>query len=125
MSAFDPKRTSRTAITTTARSVACLRAPDTVTEAAEIMRGLINRIVLTPKGEVLRAELHGDLAVLARFAQAEESRAEGDSALRLSVVAGVGFENFCPGCATMGFQGPWLASSPHPRKIQKGPLRRK
>jgi hypothetical protein len=73
------------------------------------MRGLINRIVLTPKGEVLRAELHGDLAVLARFAQAEESRAEGDSALRLSVVAGVGFENFCPGCATMPLAGP-LAS---------------
>jgi len=76
------------------RLTEALNAPDTVTEAAEIMRSLIDRIVLTPDGEVLRAELHGDLAVLARFAQAKESRAEppGDSALRLSVVAGVGFE---------------------------------
>jgi hypothetical protein len=61
-----------------------------VAEAAEIMRGLIDRIVLTPEGDGLRAELHGDLAVLARFAQGKEGRAEstGDSALRLSVVAG-------------------------------------
>jgi site-specific DNA recombinase len=76
------------------RLTEALNAPDTVTEAAEIMRGLIDRIVLTPEGDVLRAELHGDLAVLARFAEAKERRAEspGDSALRLSVVAGVGFE---------------------------------
>ena len=70
------------------RLAEALNAPDTVTEAAEVMRGLIDRIVLTPEGNLLRAELHGDLAVLARFAQAKESRAEGDSALRLSVVAG-------------------------------------
>jgi hypothetical protein len=43
-----------------------------VTGAAEILRGLIDRIVLTPKGDVLRADLHGDLAVLARFAQAKK-----------------------------------------------------
>jgi site-specific DNA recombinase len=75
------------------RLTEALNAPDTVTEAAEILRGLIDRIVLTPVDNVLCAELHGDLAVLARFAQAKEGRAEpGDSALRLSVVAGVGFE---------------------------------
>ena len=71
------------------RLAEALNAPDTVAEAAEIMRGLIDRIVLTPEGDVLRAELHGDLAVLARFAQGKECRAEstgdsGDSALRLS-----------------------------------------
>jgi site-specific DNA recombinase len=72
------------------RLAEALNAPGTVTEAAEIMRSLIDRIVLTPKVNVLEAELHGDLAVLARFAQANEGRAEspGDSALRLSVVAG-------------------------------------
>jgi site-specific DNA recombinase len=71
------------------RLAEALSAPGTVTEAAEILRGLIDRIVLTPEGEVLRADLHGDLAVLARFAQAKERRAESpDSALRLSVVAG-------------------------------------
>ena len=79
------------------RLAEALNAPDTVAEAAEIMRGLIDRIVLTPEGDVLRAELHGDLAVLARFAQGKEGRTEftgdsGDSALGLSVVAGVGFE---------------------------------
>jgi len=63
-----------------------------VAEAAEILRGLIDRTVLTPAGDVLRAELHGDLAVLAGFAQAMEPGVEspGDSA-RLSVVAGVRF----------------------------------
>ena len=76
------------------RLAEALNAPDTVAEAAEIMRGLIDRIILTPQGDALRAELHGDLAVLARFAQGKEGRAEStrDSALRLSVVAGVGFE---------------------------------
>jgi site-specific DNA recombinase len=58
-----------------------------VTEAAEVLRGLIDRIVLTPMDGVLRAELHGDLAVLARFAQ-EGERNSGGRPARLSVVAG-------------------------------------
>ena len=52
------------------RLTEALNAPDTVAEAAEILRVLIGHIVLTPVDNVLRAELHGDLAVLARFAQA-------------------------------------------------------
>jgi site-specific DNA recombinase len=64
-----------------------LNAPQTVTEAAEIMRGLIDRIVLTPGDGELRAELHGDLAVLARFAQERECRFGGNPP-GLSVVAG-------------------------------------
>ena len=51
------------------RLAEALNAPETVTEAADVMRGLIDRIVLTPASGELRAELHGDLAVLARFAQ--------------------------------------------------------
>ena len=70
-----------------------LNAPDTVTEAGEIMRGLIDRIVLTPMGDALRAELHGDLAVIARFAETGNGKTESaDDSARLSVVAGVGFE---------------------------------
>ena len=71
------------------RLAAALNAPDTVAEAAEILRGLIDHIVLTPVSDVLQAELHGDLAVLAGFAQGMEPGAEspGDS-VRLSVVAG-------------------------------------
>ena len=73
------------------RLAEALNTPESVTESAEIMRGLIDRIVLTPVDGELRAELHGDLAVLARFAQEEECRSGGNPA-RLSVVAGVGFE---------------------------------
>jgi site-specific DNA recombinase len=72
------------------RLAEALSAPETVAEAAEVMRGLIDRIVLTPAAGELRAELHGDLAVLARFAQEGERRSAGDTA-RLSVVAGVRF----------------------------------
>ena len=69
------------------RLAEALSAPETVAEAAEVMRGLIDRIVLTPAAGELRAELHGDLAVLARFAQEEECRS-GANPARLSVVAG-------------------------------------
>jgi site-specific DNA recombinase len=69
------------------RLAEALSAPDTVAEAAEIMRGLIDRIVLTPVDGALRAELHGDLAVLARFAQEGEGKS-GENQRRLSVVAG-------------------------------------
>ena len=72
------------------RLAEALNAPETVTEAADVMRGLIDRIVLTPAAGELRAELHGDLAVLARFAQEGERRSHGNPA-RLSVVAGVRF----------------------------------
>jgi hypothetical protein len=64
-----------------------LNAPETVTKAAEVMRGLIDRIVLTPVAGELRTELHGDLAVLARCAQEGERRSAGNPA-RISVVAG-------------------------------------
>jgi hypothetical protein len=92
-----------------------LNAPELRTEAAEILRGLIDRVVLTPDPEApdgLRAELHGDLAMILSLAEAaaEDAGPEAGSAgkaLRarnkkrpgtdvpgreLSVVAGIGFE---------------------------------
>jgi hypothetical protein len=69
------------------RLAEALNAPETVTKAAEVMRGLIDRIVLTPVAGELRTELHGDLAVLARCAQEGERRSAGNPA-RISVVAG-------------------------------------
>jgi hypothetical protein len=64
-----------------------------IEQATGSLRGLIDRIVLTPVGGGLCAELHGDLAVLARFAHMEKGRAEPNGGPeRLSVVAGVGFE---------------------------------
>jgi hypothetical protein len=70
-----------------------LNAPETVAEAAEILCGLIDGIVLTPVDGILRAELDGDLAVLARFAQAGKHNRAGPcgNPARLSLVAGVRF----------------------------------
>ncbi len=68
----------------------------TATEAGEIMRGLIDRIVLTPADGILQANLYGDLASLMNCAEAQERKtnnagSSGEPAL-LSVVAGIGFE---------------------------------
>jgi site-specific DNA recombinase len=41
---------------------AALNEPDTAVEAVEIIRGLIDRIVLTSSDGILKAELYGDLA---------------------------------------------------------------
>jgi site-specific DNA recombinase len=60
-------------------------------EAAEVMRGLIDKIVLTPEGDVLKAELHGDLAHI--LALTEESTIKANApafgrGVKPSVVAG-------------------------------------
>ena len=64
------------------------------TEAAEILRSLIDKIALTPDGDVLKAELHGDLATILVFCGDGKKRHPGAEApgSQLSVVAGVGFE---------------------------------
>jgi site-specific DNA recombinase len=78
------------------RLAEALGEPGTATEAGEILRSLIERIVLTPKDGTLRAELYGDLAILAAFADAEprtnKSPGSGRKPGLLSVVAGRGFE---------------------------------
>ena len=51
-----------------------LEALEVAAEAGEIMRGLIERIVLTPESEGLKAELFRDLAVLSGFAIAGARR---------------------------------------------------
>jgi site-specific DNA recombinase len=76
---------------------AALNEPDTAVEAGEIIRGLIDRIVLTSSDGILKAELYGDLAVIMSHAQGELGRNDnvpGAAKPRtlLSVVAGVGFE---------------------------------
>ncbi len=42
-----------------------------ISPAGEIIRGLIDRIVLTPAGGVLKAQLHGDLAAILAYAEGE------------------------------------------------------
>jgi len=64
-------------------------------EAAEIMRGLIDKIVLTPEGDVLKAELHGDLAHILALTEESTTKANAPAlgrGVKPSVVAGAGFE---------------------------------
>lgn len=56
-------------------------------EAGDILRGLIERIVLTPIDGRLKAELHGDLATIAAYAGSKD-RSRRARASVVSVVAG-------------------------------------
>ena len=75
---------------------AALNEPSAAAEAGEIIRSLIDRIVLTPVCGMLKVVFFGDLATLVRFSEARKrtnnsAGSTGEPAL-LSVVAGVGFE---------------------------------
>ena len=67
-------------------------------QAAEKLRGLIERLVLIPRedDEGLAIEIHGDLATLLAFSEETTANAKtrrmGGSLACISVVAGVGFE---------------------------------
>ena len=85
---------------------AALNAGDIRVEAAEALRALIERVVLTPDElapDGLQAELYGDLAEILALAVAPELRLRGCvgaknsperglAGRQLSVVAGAGFE---------------------------------
>ncbi len=58
-----------------ARLADALNAPETKAEAGEIIRSLIERIVLTPEGERLKAELYGDLAGILASARGRSGNA--------------------------------------------------
>jgi site-specific DNA recombinase len=70
-----------------------LAAPDTQTEASEVLRSLIDRIELTPGGDQMQLKLCGDLATIIAFTDPQNDSGPARKARpRLSVVAGVGFE---------------------------------
>ncbi len=73
-----------------------LNEPATAAEAGDILRGLIERVVLTPVGAGLRAELYGDFATIAALAEGPVLRDKNPGSVvepgLLSVVAGRGFE---------------------------------
>jgi site-specific DNA recombinase len=71
-----------------------LQGEDDKQEAFEAIRGLIDRIVLSPEHGNLKVDLHGELAAILRFSQASKSPAGDltDRAEQLVMVAGVGFE---------------------------------
>ena len=72
-----------------------LADPEAARDAAEIIRSLVDKVVLTPgeKRGQINAELHGELAAIARLAtEKQKSLTPYDTGVRLSVVAGAGFE---------------------------------
>jgi len=72
---------------------AALRLDDTRLEASEMLRGLIDSIVLTPKDGQLGIEVRGNLAaMLAAAQQTKRSPETGDLLVPMQVVAGAGFE---------------------------------
>ncbi len=81
-----------------ARLEEALNDPAIKTEAAEILRGLIERIDLVPRagGPGLDACLYGDLARILAFCGAADDKKElpgsGEPGSQLSVVAGAGFD---------------------------------
>jgi site-specific DNA recombinase len=70
-----------------------LQREDTRLEASEMLRGLIDSIVLIPDEGQLRIELKGNLAAMLTAAQkAKSSPATGDLFVPIQLVAGGGFE---------------------------------
>ena len=72
---------------------AALQREDTCLEASEMLRGLIDSIVLTPEKGQLRIELRGNLAAMLTVAQQTKRSPEtGDLSMPVQMVAGGGFE---------------------------------
>ena len=70
-----------------------LQREDTRLEASEMLRGLIDAIVLTPEKGQLRVELRGNLAAMLIAAQeTKRSPDTGDLLVPVQLVAGAGFE---------------------------------
>ena len=72
---------------------AALQHGDTRLEASEMLRGLIDAIVLMPEKGQLRIELRGNLAAMLTAAQQTKRSPEmGDLLMPVQLVAGAGFE---------------------------------
>ena len=77
-----------------ANLVEALNAPDTIADAAETIRGLIEAIRLVPDEGKLRIEIYGELAALISLGQKRKSKHPGGdpSGVQITLVAGAGFE---------------------------------
>ncbi len=87
-----------------------LNADDIKAEAAELIRGLIDKVALTPIRDGVRAELYGALAAILVVCDQlkDELPGSGPGSL-LSVVAGAGF-GLCALVVAKGL-GPHLGAS--------------
>jgi site-specific DNA recombinase len=72
------------------RLEASLRQPDIGREASELIRGLIDAIILTPVGGKLEIELRGDLAGIIAISEAGKAStfSPKEKALQIKMVAG-------------------------------------
>ena len=72
---------------------ALLQDEDTKLEAANILRGLVDKVVVSPAEGGFALDLHGDLAgILALASNAKQPSGRGAGGLQVSLVAGAGFE---------------------------------
>jgi len=98
-----------------------LRREDARTEASEMLRGLIDSIVLTPEKGHLRIELRGNLAAMLTAAQKTSRSPEtGDLLVPVQLVAGAGFEPATFGLLAKrnsGPSGPQRSNLPLIRRI--------
>jgi hypothetical protein len=82
---------------------AALQREDTRLEASEMLRGLIEAIVLTPQDGQLRIELRGNLAaMLAAAQQTRRSPETGDLLVPVQLVAGA--------CNQLDLEFPWTVA---------------
>ena len=77
-----------------ANMVEALNAPDTVANAAEAIRGLIEAVRLVPEEGKLRIEIYGELGALISLGQEHKNKHPGEdpSGVQITLVAGAGFE---------------------------------
>ena len=70
--------------------------PEAQADAAQSLRGLIDKIVLTPEADGYTIDLQGDLAAILTLASVGNGKTAEDcgpaAASQVSLVAGVGFE---------------------------------
>lgn len=102
---------------------AALNAEDTKAEAADILRGLIERIVLHPDAEAPNGhaiELYGALGAILSLCDAgsdrhAKARTVGAGVLQVTMVAGAGINlNRTSGCLAHSRKGPTPQNSPSP-----------
>jgi len=76
--------------TKVANLIQALNSPDTVTEAAEVIRGLIEAIRLVPEEGDLKIELYGELAALISLGEEHKRKHPGGdtSGVQITLVAG-------------------------------------
>jgi site-specific DNA recombinase len=77
------------------RLIESLASPDMTPDAAEAIRGLVERVTLSPgekRGEIM-ATLHGDLAAIVEWTERRKNKTDiPGMGMSVSVVAGTGFE---------------------------------